>query len=179
MNTKHPKRGRNAAAQGKRTENVVSATLMPYVDVIDWRDYKKQYGLTDQDSLKVKPSSPVAIRQFPVAHPYRPEARHGKQDVVLFANGHRIYIQIKSQTSSGSCDEKLSFAFSIARQNAEFADGFILILLGPRWDKLSGLRAAMKQECEQLRRYDVWSHVVIGEMELADCWKRMKIAGLL
>lgn len=117
------RRGKNAACSGRYGEDTFEALLR-----------LAGFVIVDNDSLRGERAT--AVRQYPVPHPFRPNSpRSGKNDFMLFVGKQKIYCQVKNQNSSGTCDEKLSFAFDIARYavNDDPYDTFALILLGTWW----------------------------------------------
>ena len=159
------RRGKNAARSGKSGEDIVETMMsLAGFPVVTFKNYDG--------------STPMCVKQFPVPHPYRPEHdRAGANDFMLFSGEVAAYCQVKNQNSPGTCDEKLAFAFDIARYavNDKPFDVFALILLGTWWvDNPSIVDWARNTKCKEFEslsrgtRRDVSSVVIVGHLELRD-----------
>ena len=157
-------RGRNASNSGRYSEDTVEAML-------------RLAGFVVVNNKAQRDARPTAVRQYPVPHPFRPDSpRAGKNDFMLFAGGVKVYCQVKNQTSSGTCDEKLSFAFDIARYavNDEPFDVFALILLGTWWPNNPHIIAWANSKASEFEalargtRRDVSAVVLVGPGELSE-----------
>lgn len=164
-------RGRNASNSGRYGEDTVEAML-------------RMAGFAITNNKLLRDRRPTAVRQYPVPHPFRPESpRAGKNDFMLFAGDVKAYCQVKNQTCSGTCDEKLSFAFDIARYavNDEPFDVFALILLGTWWQNNRHIvewARAKASEFESLARgtrRKVSAVVLVGPVELSDWLKTLDV----
>jgi hypothetical protein len=158
-------RGRQAAKSGLYGEATIESMMMlagfPVVD------YKKYDGTT-----------PQAVRQYPCPHPYRPEkdVRAGANDFMLFSGEINAYCQVKNQNCSGTCDEKLSFAFDIARYaiHDKPFDVFALMLMGQWWPENPGIIEWAKVKCSEFEmlasgtRRKVTARVLVGPKDVSD-----------
>jgi hypothetical protein len=164
-------RGRSAAINGQYGEETVEALMtasgFPVVDYVHYDG-----------------STPVSVRQYPMPHPYRPDdPRSGKNDFMMFSGVVKVYCQVKNQNCSGTCDEKLSFAFDIARYGLmdDPYDLFALILMGTWWrDNPNIVEWAWKkcQEFEMLAngmRSKVKAVVIVGPIELSSWLRNIKV----
>lgn len=156
-------RGRQAAISGQYGEETVEALMCSAgFTVVDYNNYDG--------------STPMAVRQYPMPHPYRPEdPRSGKNDFMLFTGVVKAYCQVKNQSSSGTCDEKLSFAFDIARYGLtdDPYDLFALILMGTWWRDNPSIVEWARQKCQEFEmlangvRKKVTAVVLVGPKEVA------------
>ncbi len=176
---KTPKRGRRAAKSGIQGEDVLHGAVIPYMPVINWKDFQK---------LPPDERSFVTVRQYPSAHPYRPDRTNGgMNDFMIFGQYKTIFVQVKNQNTSGTTDQKLSFAFDIAHYTLTRTpfDRFILVLLGDWWVKTPSIPKFCRQKAAQLalateaggRRVEV--DVVVGPIELAALFKKLSKENLL
>ena len=160
-------RGRLAAISGQYGEETVEALMtaagFPVVT------YPNHEG-----------STPIAVRQYPMPHPYRPDdPRSGKNDFMLFSGVIKAYCQVKNQNSSGTCDEKLSFAFDIARYGLsdDPYDLFALILMGTWWRDNPNIVEWARKKCQEFEmlangvRAKVKATIIVGPRELSS-WLR-------
>ena len=136
------RRGRQAALVGKYAEDTVESIFVSAgYDVITFDEWESQQ------------ISPCVVKQYPVPHPYRTgRERAGKNDFMLI-NGYRCYIQVKNQNGSGTCDEKLSFAFDIAKFGVIQLNctEFWLVLLGTWWPQNNGIIKFCHRKCDEMR----------------------------
>jgi len=157
------RRGRSAAISGQYGEETVEAMMTAAgFPVVDYKNYDG--------------STPVAVRQYPTPHPYRPEEpRTGKNDFMLFSGVVKAYCQVKNQNGGGTCDEKLAFAFDIARFSLSDSpyDLFALILLGTWWKEHPNIIEWAKKKCQEFEmlaggvRAKVKASVLVGPRELS------------
>lgn len=120
--------GRNAGKSGRQGESFVEGCFIAAgLPVLTYKEY---------EAKKMFPMGPIAIKQYPVTHPYRPKSkRAGKNDFMTHGLARRWYIQVKNQNASGTTDEKLAFAFDYAAYTVrdDSFDVFLLVLLGDHW----------------------------------------------
>jgi len=157
-------RGKRAANSGLYGEETFLSLLeLTGFPVVSWSNH---HGET-----------PVAIYQYPVPHPYRPEeVRAGKNDCMLMTGESTIYCQVKTQNSSGTCDEKLAFSFDIARfaLNDRPFDVYALILFGTWWPENPGIIEWAKRKCAEFemlaggQRKQVRARVLVGPRETSE-----------
>jgi hypothetical protein len=156
-------RGRRAAKSGAYGEQTAESMFhLAGFAVVDFRKYDG--------------GTPTAVRQYPVPHPFRPyKERAGANDFMLFTGLTRVYCQIKNQDSSGTTDEKLSFAFDVARYalTDEPYDIFALVLLGRWWPQNPGIIEWANRKCTEFEmlaggiRAATQARVFVGPKELA------------
>lgn len=155
------KRGRNASRSGLFGEDNFESILI----AAGWAE-----GNPDMFS-----DERLYTRQYPVPHPYRESSRSGRNDFMLHSSEHGVYVQVKNQDSSGTTDEKLSFAFDIAFfALAEIRfDQFWLVLLGKWWPQRPKLIEFCKRKGSQYENlalqagHDVSFNVLVGQKEVA------------
>ncbi len=166
---KTPKRGRNAVKSGKLGEDIMEASIMPYMPVMGHKEYIK---------LEQPRIQPVAVRHHPSAHPFRPnpgeKSRTGENDFMLIAN-KTTFVQVKNQNGSGTTDEKLAFAFDIAHYTLTKTpyDRFMLVLLGTWWVDRPNIPEFCRRKALEIsllteaggRRVE--ADVIVGPIELA------------
>jgi hypothetical protein len=186
MKKKTPKRGRKAQASGKMGEDISEGLMMPYVDVIDYNDFKYKdlfpgpYPFMD----------PICLRQYPSTHPFRRGGsnRKGRNDFMWFAEKEDISLQIKNQDSNGTTDEKLQCVFDIARRNLLFTpyNRFVLVLLGTYWESRTGAveYARTKLAPRMIDDWESFSGVVKvdiahGPIEFAALLKKLREEGVI
>ncbi len=156
-------RGQRAAKSGIYGEDVFQG-ILEAADflVVPWRSYDKE-------------TTPVAVSQYPVPHPFRPDTtRTGKNDFMLFTGQETVYCQIKNQNGSGTTDEKLAFTFDIARYalNDRPFDLYLLILLGTWWPQKPGIIRYAERKCREFEmladgvRLPVKAKVLVGPKEV-------------
>lgn len=158
------KRGKNAAISGRYGEDTIESLMIcSGFPVCDFNRYDK--------------TTPMAVRQYPAPHPFRPkEDRAGKNDFMLFTGFKMIYCQVKNQNTSGTCDEKLAFAFDIARFGISelHFDEFALILLGTWWPSNLGIIEYAERKCREMEmlaqgvRNKITARVIMGPKEVAN-----------
>jgi hypothetical protein len=157
------RRGRNASIAGRYSEDVVES-MFPLIGF-------PIYSFATYDG-----STPSVVRQYPAPHPYRPtEKRAGKNDFMIFTGVEKVYCQVKNQDGSGTCDEKLSFAFDIARYclTDDRFDRFALILLGKWWPSHPGIIEWAQRKCTEFQmlaegtRSRIKAEVIVGPKELS------------
>jgi hypothetical protein len=162
------KRGQNAAKSGAYGEDVFQGLLeAANFPVIPWNKYDKE-------------TTPVAVSQYPVPHPFRPDTnRTGRNDFFLFTGAQKVYCQVKNQNGGGTTDEKIAFTFDIARyalSDRPF-DLYLLILLGMWWPQKPGIIKYAKRKCREFEmladgiRLPVKAQVLVGPKE-AGVWVR-------
>lgn len=157
------KRGRHAAQSGMYGEQ----TFLSLLEASRYSMYK---------ASKYDGSTPAAIEQYPVPHPFRPDSsRAGRNDVMLETGLQRIYCQVKNQNQGGTCDEKLSFSFDIARYalSDQPFDCYSLVLLGVWWPQMPGIIEWAKRKCSEFEmlaggmRRTVTARVLVGPRDVA------------
>ena len=87
----------------------------------------------------------------------------------------RVYCQVKNQNGSGTTDEKLAFAFDIARYalSDDPYDIFALLLLGTWWPENPGIIEWAKRKCQEFQmlaggmRKPVEAKVIVGPRGIA------------
>jgi len=164
-------RGKRASKSGLYGEETFSALLdMAGFTTVSW---KKHDG-----------STPAAVYQYPVPHPYRPsEPRAGKNDYMLFTGKAKIYCQVKNQTSSGTCDEKLAFSFDIARYalTEQPFDVYALLLFGPWWAENPGIVEWAQRKCVEFEmlaggtRAKTTARVLVGPQEIGKWLRSLQV----
>jgi len=95
---------------------------------------------------------------------------------MLFTGCDKVYCQVKNQDSSGTTDEKLSFAFDIARYalTDDPYEQFALILLGRWWPQNPGIIEWATRKCTEFEmlaggtRASVRAVVLVGPMQLGE-----------
>lgn len=158
------KRGHRAARSGLYAER----TFLGMLKLV-------RYNITTKRNYDG--STPAALYQYPVPHPFRPHTnKTGKNDCMLETGVKRVYCQIKNQDSNGTCDEKLAFSFDLARYalSDEPFDLYVLILLGTWWPRNPGIIEWARRKCSEFemlaggRRCPVKAEVLVGPEEVAD-----------
>jgi len=160
-------RGRRASKSGIYGESIFKGLL-------DAAGYNVTH-VRDYDG-----STPAAITQYPVPHPFRPDTvRAGRNDCMLETGVKRVYCQVKNQDGSGTTDEKLAFSFDIARYALSDSpyDIYALVLLGTWWNDRPGIVEWATRKCTEFemlagcQRREVSACVVVGP-EQAATWIR-------
>lgn len=157
------KRGRRANASGQYGEATVESMC-------------ELAGFRVVPYLQYNGDTPMMVRQYPVPHPFRPDVpRSGKNDFMLFSGVTKAYVQVKNQDRSGTCDEKLAFAFDIARfavYDTPF-DLFALVLLGQWWIQRPLIPEWARKKCAEFEmlcngtRLATKAKVIVGPKELS------------
>ena len=160
------RRGRQASLSGAYGESIfASLCSVKDLPVVNYREW-----------LKTKPA---CVAQFPCPHPFRPgQTRGGKNDYMVSAR-KTIYVQVKNQQTSGTTDEKLAFAFDIARYSlaSHRFDEFWLVLLGIWWPQKPGIIEYARNKCREFEMLanglgtSVKARVIVGPMELEQAMK--------
>lgn len=181
---KTPSRGRKAQASGKMGEDISEGIMMPYVDIINFKDF--QYA--NMFPGPYPDMEPICIRQYPSKHPFRRKEsdRKGTNDFMWFAPELNLSLQIKNQNSDGTTDEKLQCVFDIARRNLLYTpyNRFVLVLLGTYWERRFGPVEYARTKLAP-RLIDDWESfggvvnvdIAHGPKEFADLLKRLREEG--
>jgi len=137
----NPARGRRAVESGQYGEDSAEAAFYPHVqNICNFKEFEHRELYPGPYPADMPP---VVIRQYPVRNPFNKcGERNARNDFMIFA-GERIFCQVKNQNKTGTTDEKIIAAFSIA----QFAltttpyDRFLLVLLGVHWKRKAELIA--------------------------------------